>query len=116
MADALVTVVELPEFEANCLRLLTNEECDDLIDFMARFPETGAVMTGTGGVRKLRWAKAGRGKRSGVRAVYYYHNPAMPIYAITIYGKSGKENLTKAERNTMRRLVRELVAEHRGRR
>jgi DNA-binding transcriptional regulator YiaG len=75
-----VTVVELPRFVRQAEQILPEEERLDLIEHLARNPEAGAVMPGTGGVRKLRWGIGGRGKSGGARIIYYYHNATMPIF------------------------------------
>ena len=64
----------------------------------------------TGGVRKLRWALKGKGKRGGARVIYYYHNDRLPVFLLSAYPKNRKANLSKAERNAMKRLVPILVA------
>ena len=61
--DFLVTVVETPEFIARADKLLTADEHDGLIAYLAANPTSGDLVPGAGGIRKLRWALAGRGKR-----------------------------------------------------
>ena len=78
--------------------------------FVGANPEAGEIIPETGGVRKLRWALAGRGKRGGARVIYYYHNERLPLFLLAAYGKNEKANLSKAERNAMRRLVPALAA------
>jgi mRNA-degrading endonuclease RelE of RelBE toxin-antitoxin system len=56
-------------------------------------PDAGAVVPGTGGVRKLRWSAAGRGKRGGVRVIYYWKRREGEIWLLTIYGKADEENI-----------------------
>ena len=80
---APVSVVEMPEFLAATRRIMDEEERGLLVDYLARNPLAGDLIPGTGGVRKLRWALEGRGKRGGARVVYYYHSGAMPIFALT---------------------------------
>jgi hypothetical protein len=67
-------------------------------------------MPETGGVRKIRWATAGRGKRGGARVIYYFHNERLPLFLLAAYGKNEKADLSKAERKAMKRLVPILVA------
>ncbi len=55
------------------------------------------------------FATQGRGKSGGVRVIYFFHDESMPIYMLTVYAKSGKASLTKAERNALRALTEELV-------
>lgn len=66
-------------------------------------------MRGTGGIRKLRWAREGSGKSGGIRVVYYYHDHRMPLYLLTAFGKNEKDNLSAAERNELARLVKLLT-------
>jgi hypothetical protein len=84
----------------------------DLRDYLALNPQAGDVMPGTGGVRKLRWRIRGRGKRGGARVIYYFRDLNMPLYLISVYKKSELSALTQAERNTLRKLVEELVDAH----
>jgi len=72
-------------------------------------PESGEIIPGTGGVRKLRWAVGGRGKSGGARGIYYFYNESIPVLLLSIYTKNEKVNLTQAERNTLRGLVPELI-------
>jgi hypothetical protein len=104
-----VTVVELPHFVRQAEQILPEEERLDLIEHLARNPEAGAVMPGTGGVRKLRWGIGGRGKSGGARIIYYYHNATMPIFLLGLFAKNVRADLTPAEKNDMRRLVPALV-------
>ncbi|MFT0531739.1 type II toxin-antitoxin system RelE/ParE family toxin [Castellaniella hirudinis] len=95
--------------------ILSAEERQDLIDYLAEHPKAGDVMEGTGGVRKLRWRRGGQGKSGGVRIVYYYHDDLMPLYLLTIFAKGDKANLTEAERNELAGLVDVLVNIWKGR-
>jgi len=61
-------------------------------------------------VRKLRWTREGMGKRGGARVIYYYHNERLPVFLLSAYAKNRKANLSRAERNAMKRLVPILVA------
>lgn len=101
----LVTVAELPEFIRCAERLLSESERKDVIDYLSAYPKAGDLMQGTGGIRKLRWARGGKGKSGGVRVIYYYHSERIPLYLLTVFGKGEKDNLTKAERNELAELV-----------
>ena len=72
-------------------------------------------MPETGGARKLRWRAQGRGKRGGVRVIYYYHNESLPLFLLNVFAKNEKANLTKAERNEMKSLLPRLVLGYRKR-
>lgn len=74
-------------------------------------PEAGDLITGTGGVRKLRVAIEARGKRGGARLIYYYRESKGRIYLILIYPKSRKDDLTSAERKAMKKLTAAIEGE-----
>jgi hypothetical protein len=109
---APVSVVETPEFLAATKRIMDEQERSQLVDYLARNPLAGDLIPGTGGVRKLRWALE---KRGGARVVYYFHNNAMPIFALTAYAKNERPDITQADRNEYRRLTG-LLAEQYARR
>lgn len=105
-----MTVVETDRFIKDASQLLAEAERMNLVAFIAANPESGDLIPETGGVRKLRWALPGRGKRGGARVIYYFHNEQIPVFLLAAYGKNEKANLTKAERNAMAKLVPILVA------
>ena len=105
----LVTVAELPEYQKMAGRLLAEDDRRGIVDHLAAHPKAGDLIEGTGGVRKLRWARGGRGKSGGVRVIYYFHSDAMPLYLLTMFAKNERANLSRAERNQLTGLVDELV-------
>jgi len=113
---APVSVVETPEFLAATRRMMDEEERGLLVDYLAYNPTAGELIPGTGGVRKLRWALEGRGKRGGARVIYYYHSEAMPLFALTAYAKNEQADLRQADRNDFRRLTALLVEAYARRR
>ena len=78
-------------------------------------PGAAPVIRGTGGIRKLRWAGSGRGKRGGIRTVYFYHAGPDAIYLLTAYAKSDREDLTSADTKTLSRLAAAIRKEATGR-
>lgn len=62
-------------------------------------------MQGTGGIRKFRWASGNKRKSSGARVIYYYHSELIPLFPLTVFGKSEKANLSKAEWNAFAKLT-----------
>jgi|SRR5579862_3625526 len=114
MADsAPVSVVETPSFLTASRKLLDGEERAALVDYVARNPEAGDVIPGTGGVRKMRWALEGRGKRGGARVVYFFHNSSMPLFLLTAYAKNERADLSGADRNDFRRMTKLLIESYR---
>jgi hypothetical protein len=110
MADAPMTVVETGEFLRKVGPLMSDAELGNMVASVGANPEAGEIIPETGGVRKLRGALTGRGKRGGARVIYYYHNEQLPIFLLSAYAKNRKENLSKRERNAMKSLVPALVA------
>jgi len=106
----VLTIAEVPEYIRRAEKLLTEEERRDIVDYLAANPRAGDLMEGTGGVRKLRWGRQGRGKSGGVRVIYYVHSELMPLYLLTLFAKNERANLTKAERNELAGLVDILVS------
>jgi len=103
------TILELPEFQRRAIALLNDSEKQGIISYLATHPQSGVIMQGTGGIRKLRWASGSKGKSGGVRVIYYYHNEAVPLFLLTVFGKSEKANLSKAERNEFAKFTSILV-------
>jgi hypothetical protein len=105
----LITVAELPEYQRRAQKLLSEDEQHDIVNYLAAFPKDGDLIRGTGGVRKLRWRRSGRGKSGGVRVIYYFHSERMPLYLLTVFAKNERADLSQAERNELARLVDVLV-------
>ena len=105
----MLTVAELPEYLRAAGKLLSEADRRAEVDYLATHPKAGDLIEGTGGVRKLRWARDGRGKSGGVRVIYYVHSEAMPLYLLTMFAKNERANLSKAERNGLAGLVDVLV-------
>jgi hypothetical protein len=108
-----MTVVETETFLASATRLGIGEtERTALIVYLAGNPRVGAVVPGTGGLRKLRWALPGRGKSGGARVIYYYQNESIPLYVLDIYAKNQKTNLSAAEKKAAGKTIAAIRAEH----
>ena len=106
------TFIELPLFRSKWEDLGLND--DDLKRLQVELlsdPKVGAVMRGTGGVRKMRFAFEQRGKSGSVRIIYVDFIIHEKLYLLTAYSKNEKDNLTKAERNELKKLVDILEAE-----
>ncbi len=84
---------------------LTEDEYRQLQDFILGHPESGDIIKGWGGVRKLRWGAKGKGKRGGVRIIYYWQRPDSHIYLITLYAKNEVNDLTPGEIASLKNLV-----------
>ena len=87
---------------------MSEEEQEALVDEIASNPKAGNVMKGTGGCRKFRYKKPGTGKSGGYRVVTFFGGYDIPVVLLTVFGKGEKDNLTKAERNDLNKLVERL--------
>ena len=105
-----MTVVETVRFLKDADSLMPETERAQLVEFIGGNPEAGDVIPETGGVRKLRWALPGGGKRGGARVIYFFHNDSLPVFLLAMYGKNEKANLSKAERNAITKVVPAIVA------
>ncbi len=89
----MLTVIETPFFSRLCLDYWTEDERGAFATWIAANPESGDVIPGSGGCRKVRWSRAGSGKRGGVRIIYYNQLADGRIYLLLIYAKSARENI-----------------------
>jgi hypothetical protein len=103
-----ITVAETVVFMRQAAAVWTDEERSTFIDFIARNPEIGDLVPQTGGVRKARWSRQGMGKRGGVRVIYFYHAPDMPLYLLMVYAKAQREDLSPDARRAVQALVTRL--------
>jgi len=97
MKTELITVVETASFTADAKSCMTDEERSSAINMIAANPECGDLIPGGGGIRKVRFAIGCKGKRSGVRIIYYFHNERVPTFLLAVFAKNDRANLTRAE-------------------
>jgi len=107
----MITIIEFPSFLSQVGLSISVTERDELIDFLARNPEAGDEIPGTGGVRKLRWSGKGKGKRGGLRIIYYFYNETAPVFLLTVYGKGVQEDLTHEQKKKIASLAKALKTE-----
>jgi hypothetical protein len=97
------TVIRTPTFLSDAKSAgLSDDEQNDIVSEISKSPTAGALMEGTGGCRKLRFAGKGKGKRGGFRTVHYYGGDDVPVLLLALIDKGEDENLSKAERNELR--------------
>ena len=89
----MITIVETDTFRTQAAKVWNQQEYDKLIAFLAHYPNSGAIVPGSGGVRKLRWPGLQRGKRGGIRVIYY-RNRADELWLITLYAKQQRETMS----------------------
>jgi mRNA-degrading endonuclease RelE of RelBE toxin-antitoxin system len=97
--------IETPTFTRLVYRYLSESAFRDLQLSIVLRPEQGALIPGTRGLRKLRCRGSGRGKRGGLRVIYYWKPDESTCYLLFIYAKSEQGDLTAAQARTLGRLV-----------
>jgi hypothetical protein len=103
-------IVESPDLAADAKAAgLSGADIDRIVSRVASDPEGGAVIPGTGGARKVRFAGRGKGKSGGYRVITFYTGPDLPVFLLTVFGKGEKVDLTTAERNALRRDLGRIV-------
>jgi hypothetical protein len=114
MAERLITVAETQVFVRQAKEVWSEAERDEFVLYIAGDPEAGAVIPDTGGVRKVRWSRAGSGKRGGVRVIYFYHDQDRPLYLLMVYAKGRQEDLDPDEKRAVRELAATIKGKQRG--
>ena len=89
----MISFVETKLFTRLVQEFLSDDEYSKLQQALLANPEAGAVIPGSGGIRKLRWGLAGRGKRGGIRVIYYLRTRQGQIWMLTLYAKNVAENI-----------------------
>jgi len=89
----MISFVETKLFTRLVQEYLSDEEYSKLQQALLANPEAGPVITGSGGIRKLRWSVAGRGKRGGIRVIYFLRTRRGQIWMLTLYPKNVAENI-----------------------
>ncbi|HEY4320727.1 MAG TPA: type II toxin-antitoxin system RelE/ParE family toxin [Gemmatimonadales bacterium] len=100
-------LIETPVFTRQAREMWSEEEYRAFQLHLVMQPDAGAVIPGSAGLRKVRWAVPGRGKRGGVRVIYYWRTTAGQIYLLFLYPKNVRADLTPTEIRTLRKLVSE---------
>jgi hypothetical protein len=100
--------VELTPFVAFRDEYWTDEELRALQNYLLLSPDAGDLIRGGGGLRKIRWAAQGRGKRGGARVIYYWHVAEHRIYLIYGYVKSERDDLTPQQVKVLAELMKDV--------
>jgi hypothetical protein len=99
--------IETPVFTRAIVDLLSDEDYRFLQLALLQRPESGALIPKSNGLRKIRWSVPGRGKRSGLRIIYFWDEASETFYMLYAYPKNEREDLTVRQLRVLGRLVRE---------
>jgi mRNA-degrading endonuclease RelE of RelBE toxin-antitoxin system len=97
--------IETTIFTRRLLDLMTDEGYRRLQTVLFNRPDLGRVISGTGGLRKLRWGISGRGKRGGVRVIYYHAHAREQLLLLLVYPKNERDDLSSSQKRTLRSIV-----------
>lgn len=100
-------IVETSVFTRQVQRLLSDEEYRQLQAALVARPDWGAIIVGSGGIRKVRWAARGHGKSGGVRVIYYWATAQGQLLMLLIYAKGEQEDLSPSQIQTLKQIVEE---------
>jgi len=100
-----MVIVETTIFTKIITSLLTDEDYRKLQNELLQSPSIGKLITGSGGLRKIRWKAQGRGKRGGTRVIYYWATSEYQIYMLFAYPKNEMDNITKEQLSILKKAV-----------
>ena len=108
-----ITVVETLTFKRQADGVWDDDEREGFIDFIARNPEAGDVIKDGAGVRKVRWGRAGTGKRGGARVIYFFYNLDTPLYLLLVYAKAVRADISADAKKAVREFAESIKQGHR---
>lgn len=104
------TVIETADYLKDARAAgLSEAERQAVIEHLARHPDAGTVIPGTGGARKLRFAGRGKGKSGGYRVITFYSGRDIPVFLLNVFAKGDKADLSPADRNELRAVLSALA-------
>ena len=98
-------IIETPVFTRIIQELLSDDEYADLQQALVKNPAAGAIIRNSGGIRKLRWSGSGRGKRGGIRIIYYWLSADYQIRMLYAYPKNTRADLSKEQLAALRKII-----------
>lgn len=102
-----MVIIETSIFTRQVQTSLTEEEYRELQIALVSHPNLGSVIKGSGGLRKVRWASSGKGKRGGVRVIYYWAVTQEQLLMLFVYPKTERGDLSPAQLKLLRKIVEE---------
>jgi len=111
-ASLSICHLQTEAFLKHAQAILAESERAKLVSYLASNPETGLLIPGTGGARKIRWAIPGKGKRGGARTIYYYHSESIPVFILDIYAKNRKVDLSDSDKRSLKRVLAQIPSQY----
>jgi hypothetical protein len=105
-SDYTMKIIETTVFSRQIAALLDDDSKQTLLDELVARPDAGDIIKGSGGLRKLRWSAHGRGKRGGIRVIYYWQVKQV-MYLLLAYPKNKKDDLSDQELSVLKKVVQE---------
>lgn len=100
-----MVIIETEIFTELVTDLMDDDEYSELQRYMVENPKSGDVIQGTGGIRKLRWSHDRRGKRGGVRVIYYHADALHQLRMLLVYKKGEADDLTSEQKKALKKVV-----------
>ncbi|HAS54203.1 MAG: hypothetical protein A2X56_03485 [Nitrospirae bacterium GWC2_57_13] len=100
-----MVIIETPIFTRRIQAVLADDEYRLLQDQLVQQPDAGKIIPGSGGLRKLRWSADGRGKRGGIRVIYYWFVSPEVILMLFAYPKNERDDLTTDQLKQLKKIV-----------
>lgn len=97
--------IETTFFTKHLVEYLTDDEYSELQNYLVDRPNSGVIIQGTGGLRKLRWSSKNKSKRDGVRVIYYWQVSEDHLYMMTLYSKNEISNLSAADKKALKKII-----------
>lgn len=109
------STVETPDFLADANAAgIGQEELTTIINYLAANPAAGVMIEGTGGARKVRFAGRGKGKSGGYRVITFYGGDDIPLFLLNVFAKGDKVDVSRSERNELRKELKGLAEDYRS--
>jgi hypothetical protein len=102
-------IIETPIFADCIVDLISDDSYHKLQIELIKRPESGDLIQGSGGLRKIRWRLPGKGKSGGIRVIYYFDAPST-IYMLLVFRKNSQADLTQTQLKYLKNLIREWIA------
>ena len=112
---APISVIEAPEFIKFAKKHLTYDETADLVAYLSTKYDEGVIIQGTGGLRKIRFARQNQGKSGGYRIIYYFYDEETPLFLLNGFAKNEMDNLTQADKNGFKKSLPIMINNYKRR-